>query len=279
MRMNGVLFVGSQLCREGLKALLANPGFSLIGEAATLAEAHHLLCATQVEDERAQILLVELEDRHNGDERELLRVIRRAQPAVKVIALGDTVSLGLFSQTCPTEIDGYLLKDMSGAALMHALDLIMSGQRIFPCGSHHATRGAHALEVAPICAKATIGLSAREAQVLQLLLVGLSNKVIARELAISSETVKVHMKALLRKLNARNRTQAALRAIEHGVKWIGPPPLDDRQSLGQDEPHFPLAESLLAPADDRRSPQVRSWPFSERRRALQVMECPSSIAS
>ncbi len=238
--MKGVLFVGSQLSREDLKGLLVGSGVSPIGEAGSVTEAHGLLCRAQVEEEGIQVLMMD-QARLSGDEEELLRAIRRGQPSIKVIVLGDTAAFSLFSQTCSTEIDGYLLKNMSAAALMHALDLIMSGQRIFPCRSRDIASGELAVKVAAICAKAPAGLSAREAQVLQLLIAGSSNKVIARELAISSETVKIHMKALLRKLNARNRTQAALWGIEHGLKRVGPPPLDDRRSLGHDEPHVPTA--------------------------------------
>ena len=207
--MNRILFVGSQLSREGLKGLLAGSDFSPFCEAGTLGEAHRLLCAAEVDDQRAQILLMYSEGRLDGVGEEMLRTIHRDQPAVKVIILGDRVSLGLLSQACPTEIAGYLLNDMSVAGLMHALALIMAGQRIFPPCSHAATPGAPA-EEAPIGAKATTGLSAREAQILQLLRVGSSNKAIARDLGISREAVKVHMKSLLRKLKARNRPLAAV---------------------------------------------------------------------
>jgi two-component system, NarL family, nitrate/nitrite response regulator NarL len=239
--MNGVLFVGSQLSREGLTGLLAGSGFSLIGEAGTLAEVHRWLCEAHAEGQRPQILLMYPEGRLGGDEEAMLRAIHRDQPAVKVIILGDAGSLGLLSQACPTEIDGYLLKDMSAAALMHSLHLIVSGQRIFPPGLHAAIPGPRATPEASISTHATSGLSPREAQILQLLIADSSNKTIARDLTISHETVKVHMKALLRKLNARNRTQAALWGIEHGVRQVGPPRLDGRQSPKLSEPHFSLA--------------------------------------
>ena len=216
--MNGVLFVGSQLSRQGLKGLLAGSGFSPLGEAGTLAEAHRWLCEAQLEGGRAQILLMYPEGFLDGDEEKMLRAIRRDQPAVKVIILGDAGSLGLLLQTCPTEIDGYLLKDISAATLMHSLHLIVSGQRIFPPCSHAATLSARPTQEVPIGAKATSGLSAREAQILQLLVVGSSNKAIARDLTISHETVKVHMRALLRKLKARTRTQAAVWGLENGFK-------------------------------------------------------------
>ena len=178
--------------------------------AATLAEAHRLLCAAGGADQRAQILLMYSESRLGGDEEAMLRAIRRDQPAVKLIILGDPVSLGLLSQACPTEIDGYLINDMSAAGLMHALDLIISGQRIFPHCSHRATLGARPAQEAAFCVAAATSLSARQAKILQLLRVGSSNKAIARDLGISREAVKVHMKSLLRKLKARNRPLAAV---------------------------------------------------------------------
>jgi two-component system, NarL family, nitrate/nitrite response regulator NarL len=56
-------------------------------------------------------------------------------------------------------------------------------------------------------------MSGREAEILRTLLCGYSNKMIARELNISEATVKVHLKTVLRKLNVRNRTQAAMWAM------------------------------------------------------------------
>jgi len=207
--VNKVVFVGGLLARARLKRLLTGPGFSPIGEAATLVEARRWLRTAQAEDQRAQLLLMYSEGRLDDEEEEMLRAIRRDQLAVKVVILGDPVSLGLLAQACPTEIDGYLLNDVSAAGLMRALDLIMSGRRIL-LPSRCATLGAPPTRETAIGAKATTGLSAQETQVLQLLVVGSSNKAIARDLGISREVVKVHMKSLLRKLKARNRPLAAV---------------------------------------------------------------------
>jgi two-component system nitrate/nitrite response regulator NarL len=56
-------------------------------------------------------------------------------------------------------------------------------------------------------------LSGRERQILDCLVLGMSNKLIARQLSMAEATVKVHLKALLRKLQAKNRTQAAILAV------------------------------------------------------------------
>jgi two-component system nitrate/nitrite response regulator NarL len=57
--------------------------------------------------------------------------------------------------------------------------------------------------------------SDREAQILRLLTTGASNKLIARELGLAEATIKVHIKAILRKAKAANRTQAAIWATQH----------------------------------------------------------------
>ncbi len=59
-------------------------------------------------------------------------------------------------------------------------------------------------------------LSEREVQILDGLVKGYANKVIARTCDISEATVKVHMKSILRKIRVANRTQAAVWALEHG---------------------------------------------------------------
>ena len=58
-------------------------------------------------------------------------------------------------------------------------------------------------------------LSSREAEILQCLMQGAPNKVIARKLDVAEATVKVHIKAILRKIRVANRTQAAMWAVNH----------------------------------------------------------------
>jgi two-component system nitrate/nitrite response regulator NarL len=66
-------------------------------------------------------------------------------------------------------------------------------------------------------------LSAREAEVLNCLSVGCANKVIARQFGITEATVKVHVKAILRKIHVKNRTEAAIWARNHGLEPVAVP--------------------------------------------------------
>lgn len=221
MQATKVLFVVAPPSEEQLKNTLAGSALMAIGGARTLTEACRLLCGADAETRSADILLVDLHGLRDSDEEESFRAIRRERPAVKIIVLGDPASVALLWQAHSTAIDGYLLHPMPSATLMYAVDLIMSGQQIMPPCSRAAIPAARSVSEAIMDAAATNGLSAREVQILQRLVGGSSNKAIARDLTISNETVKVHVRAILRKLKARNRTQAALWGLQHGFRQVG----------------------------------------------------------
>lgn len=115
---------------------------------------------------------------------------------------------------------GYLLKDMEPDSLVIALGEVVAGKTVV------------APSLTPILAKVVQGdfneldeseslfndLTPRETEILCLLAEGQSNKVIARNLGISDGTVKLHVKAILRKLNIHSRVEAAVLAVEHGLK-------------------------------------------------------------
>ena len=114
---------------------------------------------------------------------------------------------------------GYLLKDMEPDALVIALRDIVAGKTVV------------APDLAPILARAVRGkdggtpeisgpfdeLTPRETEILGLLAEGQSNKAIARNLGISDGTVKLHVKAILRKLEVHSRVEAAVMAVVKGL--------------------------------------------------------------
>ena len=114
---------------------------------------------------------------------------------------------------------GYLLKTMDPTALVKALDTIITGEVVVDPS------------LTPILARMAQGkipktnkedlaeiLTPREFEILSHLAEGQSNKVIARHLGISDGTVKLHVKSILRKLNIQSRVEAAVIAVEQGVK-------------------------------------------------------------
>ena len=130
--------------------------------------------------------------------------------------------------------DGYCLATTGCEALIKYLDLVMLGEVVFPSaaflnalsssGLDCETCGeALAITVTPTPMPPSFDsqdspirtLSIREAEILQCLMQGSPNKVIARKLDVAEATVKVHIKAILRKIRVANRTQAAMWAVNH----------------------------------------------------------------
>jgi two-component system nitrate/nitrite response regulator NarL len=175
-----------------------------------------------------------------------VRKIRASNRAVKIVVLAASQKAGDITRALNVGISGFLLQDIPGDQLLKSLELIVLGETIiYPhfwmmatretsCGQEvndqmRVDEGASYL-AAPLesagetfsrlgseesCGESsasheTRGLSSRELLILRTLMEGASNKVIARKLVITESTVKVHMKAILRKLRLQNRTQAAI---------------------------------------------------------------------
>jgi two-component system nitrate/nitrite response regulator NarL len=135
---------------------------------------------------------------------------------VRIVVLTNNATRTVLGRAIGWGVDAYLLKDMSPVALTRSLQLVMLGQQVFPTRLAVSLLGTGAPEPVEEPAASARGLSPRENQILRFLVNGASNKLIARELNISEATVKVHLKGLLRKVQASNRTQAAIWGLNHG---------------------------------------------------------------
>ncbi|MGC3936170.1 response regulator [Roseobacter sp. EG26] len=131
-----------------------------------------------------------------------------------------TQAFALLSGTAPNRIAqeavergaiGYLPKSMGAKSLVNAVRFMIAGETYVPA-SVMADSGAEAET------EFTKKLSQREKQVLGSLCHGRSNKEIARELDLQEVTIKLHVRTLCKKLNAKNRTQAALIAKDAGFE-------------------------------------------------------------
>jgi two-component system nitrate/nitrite response regulator NarL len=153
-----------------------------------------------------------------------LTTIKTYLPKTRIIILSSKLDEGLIC-ALSKHADGYILNDISAEALMRSIDLVMLGEKIFPtamAGMISRARQPWEKHTNSIRNNNGNSLSKREAQVLNCLANGDSNKVIANNLAITDATVKVHLKAILRKLSVSNRTQAALWAVNN---------FEDKQTL------------------------------------------------
>lgn len=141
---------------------------------------------------------------------------RQAYPAVPVVVVSASENAGEIQRVLDAGAAGYIPKSSTARVMLSALRLILDGGVYVPpvvldLPNHGASPNPRPDALAQ--------LTDRQLEVLRLLLQGKANKVIARELNLSEGTVKVHLAALFRALDANNRTEAAMAARARG--WDG----------------------------------------------------------
>jgi len=201
----------NKLFREGLKKLLAETRFEIVGEAADAS----ILGDARFETQPALVLIDTPTgpDNLNRD----VALLRGLLPDARLVVLTQVMSHERLSAAFSAGADGYLIKDISYQALLESLHLVMLGEKVFPTSLASLIVSKIGPLNGPAPSLNKYELSSRELQILGCLVEGASNKVIANQLAITEATVKVHLKSILRKINASNRTQAAIWALHHGV--------------------------------------------------------------
>jgi DNA-binding NarL/FixJ family response regulator len=190
------------LLREGIAAVIeGQPDMTLVAEATNGQEA-----IESFRKYRPDVTLMDLRmPDMNGIE--AIRVIRTEFPSARIVVLttyaGDVQALGALKAGA----SGYLLKSMLRKDLLDTIRTVHAGKRRIPP------------EIASEIAEhaADDALTEREIEVLRRVGSGNSNKQIALQLAISEGTVKAHMKSILPKLGARDRTHAVMIAVRRGI--------------------------------------------------------------
>jgi DNA-binding NarL/FixJ family response regulator len=142
--------------------------------------------------------------------------IRAEHPGMKIVMLTAHKDEQDIFGALAAGANGYCVKDITDERLLHAIESVYSGDLWLD--STIAAKVVGALPDLKQAASATPDqLSERELQVLQLIVDGLSNQQIAQKLYISNDTVKTHIKRILEKLSASDRTQAAVKALRQGL--------------------------------------------------------------
>ncbi len=137
--------------------------------------------------------------------------VRELYPDLPIVLLSGAISQGDVDEAYDLGIRGFVPKTLAGKALVNALRLVVAGERYVPSTMLQDPQEQDTIE------KTAGTLSPREAQVLQRLSHGASNKEIARALSIQETTVKLHLRNLRDKLDARNRTEIVIHAMEKGL--------------------------------------------------------------
>ena len=215
----------NDLFREGLRRILSDAGFRVVSAASILEDSlrHHL------DQVPPQLLLLNAAD-HYVTVAEV-RHFKQKYRDTPVVVLSDQFNLDLIIGTLQAGATGLVLKRIDHKTFVKSLHLVMLGHSVFSSpvlnllckplerqiersaisevGDYD--RGMKVVELAFVSQK----FSKRELEILYCLTRGEENKVIARKCEITEATVKVHLKGILRKIPATNRTQAAIWAHQY----------------------------------------------------------------
>jgi DNA-binding NarL/FixJ family response regulator len=207
----GVLIADDHvLVRAGVRSLLEGSGrYRLLGEATDVAD-----CLAKVAALRPEVVLLDimLPDMSGID---AVARIRAAAPAVRIVFLSSQDSREFVMSALHTGADGFLSKDFVLSEMELALDAVIAGNRYLSPRISHVL--VEAMNAPPAGGAAQTGLTGRQLEVLRAIARGLSNKEIARELAISPKTVEFHRGALMQRLDLHDVASLTRYAVQAGL--------------------------------------------------------------
>ena len=220
-----ILVGKSILLREGLAKILRSANFRIL---ASVSCADDLL-PSKLQSHQPLFLVV-----HTGDDFEAaveqIELLRDQHPGGRIAIVADHYRLGDLVSAFRAGADGYFVDIMTCDVFIKSVELVMMGETIFPPAFLSFVLGPDGEQLAETVLldekneailfttedTLTPQLSPREKSILHCLIEGDSNKCIARKIDIAEATVKVHVKAILRKIRVQNRTQAAIWGMNNG---------------------------------------------------------------
>jgi DNA-binding NarL/FixJ family response regulator len=144
--------------------------------------------------------------------------LRNRHPGCKVVFLTVYDDEQYLFQALSAGASGYLLKQVEGADLVAHLERVMEGEIAIDASlAGRVALSAARLHRGEYWPGAHLGLTQRESEVLGLMVRGLSNRAIAKDLVIGEETIKTHVGAIYRKLDVSDRAQAVAVALREGL--------------------------------------------------------------
>jgi DNA-binding NarL/FixJ family response regulator len=220
-----ILVGKSILLREGLAKILRSANFRIL---ASVSCADDLL-PSKLQSHQPLFLVV-----HTGDDFEAaveqIELLRDQHPGGRIAIVADHYRLGDLVSAFRAGADGYFVDIMTCDVFIKSVELVVMGETIFPPAFLSFVLGPDGEQLAETVLldekneailfttedTLTPQLSPREKSILHCLIEGDSNKCIARKIDIAEATVKVHVKAILRKIRVQNRTQAAIWGMNNG---------------------------------------------------------------
>ncbi len=210
MSIKILLIDDHRLFREGLEGLLQRRSIEVQASVGDGAQGVALALELQPD-----IVLLDMR-MPNMDGISVLKQLKQQQSNLPVVMLTTSTSEQDLLEALKHGANGYLLKDMEPDALVTALRDINAGETVVaPHLTSALVRFIQGDTASPQAQWPFSELTPRESEILVLIAEGQGNKLIARNLGISYGTVKLHVKAVLRKLDVHSRVEAAVMYIEH----------------------------------------------------------------
>ena len=214
--MRVLLIDDHALVRKGIEGLLRSRGVEVIASVNSGEEG-----VRRALELTPDIVLLDVKmPGKNGIE--TLRSLRAHGISAPVLMLTMSSEDSDLSGALRAGAQGYLLKDMEPEELVPALEAALRGENVIAKDLLGTLARIVSRNAAPDTGAAQpsasfVDLTRREMEILEQVAKGLSNKVIAKALNITDGTVKLHVKAILRKLGVDSRVKAAVIAVEHGL--------------------------------------------------------------
>ncbi|MBE3076545.1 MAG: response regulator transcription factor [Actinobacteria bacterium] len=203
------------LYRRGLELVLGQePDIAIVGEAGDGIEA-----IAQTEELLPDVILMDVRmPRRSGIE--ACSAIKEIAPSTKIIMLTISDEEGDLYEAVRAGANGYLIKDVPGEEIISGLRAVYAGQSLISPSMASKLLSEFALMIKRQDERPTAPaprLTERELEVLKLVARGMANKDIARELFISENTVKNHVRNILEKLQLHSRMEAAMYAFREKI--------------------------------------------------------------
>lgn len=207
-----------ELVCDGLTLLLnrMNPTFHVS------SVRNHAECLAWLDKVQCDLILFDLGNPGQESNLDALKEIVSRQGERPVVALVATCDLETIVNVLGCGASGVIPKTSSTAMTMHAIQIVAAGGVYMPppetenqslvarCRRHSTQDDIGQTSAPSTVSESSVGLTDRQFDVLQLMMIGLPNKLIARQLKLSEATVKAHVSAVLRAFNVTSRTQAAV---------------------------------------------------------------------
>jgi DNA-binding NarL/FixJ family response regulator len=198
-----------EVVRIGLKALFEEAGIEVVAEARDGADAYEA-----ARRHRPDLVILDVR-MANSDGLSCLTRLKLEFPDLPVLMFSSLDNPNYIARAVATGAAGYLLKEASREEILDAVRVVARGDTIWT--QELLRRVSGALVEPQSQTGVELRLTKREITVLKQLALGLTNKEIALALGIGHETVKEHVKHILRKLGVADRTQAAVWAVRNNL--------------------------------------------------------------